>query len=103
MSQVLNTKIAELVAIGASMAANCQPCLKYHCEAARKAGATAAEISAAMDIGLMVKAKPDEHIRKLADKLIWGKAAEELKVTEEEHSVAKKGNVSGCDCQSPSG
>lgn len=103
MSDVLSTKIAELVAIGASIAANCQPCLKYHFDTAKKAGATDAEISAAIDIGQMVKAKPAEHIRKLANKLVWGKAAEELPKINEVPLNTKQENVSGCGCQASGG
>ncbi len=35
----LDGRTAGLIAIGASIAANCQPCLEYHARAAREAGA----------------------------------------------------------------
>ncbi len=36
----LNEKIRELVAVGASITANCQPCLQLHVEKALGAGAS---------------------------------------------------------------
>ena len=49
------SKTAKLVAIGASVGANCGRCLRYHIEEARKAGATDVEIVDAMDVGAAVR------------------------------------------------
>jgi len=35
----LDDRIKELIAMGASITANCQPCLQYHISEARKSGA----------------------------------------------------------------
>ncbi|MCK6585530.1 MAG: carboxymuconolactone decarboxylase family protein [Anaerolineales bacterium] len=51
----LDTRIAELVAIGASIGANCQPCLQYHVKKALKSGADEQEIADAIEIGKMVR------------------------------------------------
>lgn len=51
----LEAKQKELVAIGASIAANCQPCLEWHYSRACEAGASEEEIEEAIDIGEMVK------------------------------------------------
>ncbi len=51
----LNEKIRELVAVGASITANCQPCLQLHVEKALGAGASACEVKAAIEIGNRVR------------------------------------------------
>lgn len=51
----LDTKLEELIAIGASITANCQPCLEYHAEKAREHGADAEEIARAIEIGKTVR------------------------------------------------
>ena len=45
----------ELVAIGASVTANCEPCLKYHVKMAREYGAGEESILASVEVGKMVK------------------------------------------------
>jgi AhpD family alkylhydroperoxidase len=47
-------KLRELVAIGASVTAHCQPCLDYHLGKSREANATDAEISCAISAGELV-------------------------------------------------
>jgi len=51
----MNEKISVLVAIGASVTANCKPCLEFHAKKAREVGLKEEEIQQAVDIGLMVK------------------------------------------------
>ncbi len=51
----LNEKIRELVAVGASITANCQPCLQLHVEKALRAGASTCEVKAAIEIGNRVR------------------------------------------------
>ncbi len=48
-------KIKELVAIGASITANCQPCLQSHVEKALKFGASPDEVAAAIEVGNRVR------------------------------------------------
>lgn len=52
---MLDEKIKELVAVGASITANCQPCLEYHTAKAREFGASTAEILAAVEVGQLVR------------------------------------------------
>jgi len=66
----LDTKIAELIAIGASIGGNCLPCLRYHFAEAVKNGCTIQEIEEAIKLGKMVKERPINDIYKLADDLI---------------------------------
>lgn len=60
----LDSKTRELVAVGASITANCQPCLEYHANKAIEFGADAAEIADAIEMGKRVRkgagAKMDE-------------------------------------------
>ena len=51
----LDNKIKELIAIGASITANCLPCLKYHSSKAKEAGANDDEITEAIATGKMVR------------------------------------------------
>jgi len=45
----------ELIAIGASVGAHCQPCLTYHVEKARELGIDDEEIRLAIETGHMVE------------------------------------------------
>ena len=47
--------VEELVAIGAAIGANCEPCFKHHFRAAREAGATRDEIARAVATAREVK------------------------------------------------
>jgi AhpD family alkylhydroperoxidase len=51
----LNEKVKELVAVGASITANCQPCLQYHVEKAQANGADSGEVKAAIEVGKQVR------------------------------------------------
>ena len=51
----LNEKVKELVAVGASITANCQPCLQYHLEKAQANGADSGELKAAIEVGRQVR------------------------------------------------
>ncbi len=52
---MLDEKTKELIAIGASVTANCQSCIEYHTEKARTLGATSAEMLAAIEVGQLVR------------------------------------------------
>lgn len=51
----MDKKIKELIAIGASVTAHCQPCLKYHLQQAIELGASIEEIQEAISIGKTVE------------------------------------------------
>ncbi|MFA6147475.1 MAG: carboxymuconolactone decarboxylase family protein [bacterium] len=51
----LSEKVKELVAVGASITANCQPCLQYHAEKAFASGADPEEVKAAIEVGKRVR------------------------------------------------
>ncbi len=51
----LGDKVKELVAVGASITANCQPCLRHHVEKALGLGADQEDIHAAIEVGKRVR------------------------------------------------
>jgi len=51
----MDEKLKEMIAIGASVTANCIPCIQYHFAKAREVGVTNAEIKAAVLIGRAVR------------------------------------------------
>jgi AhpD family alkylhydroperoxidase len=51
----MDTRTKELIAIGASVTANCQPCLEYHVTKARESGAEEKEIKEAIAVGRTVR------------------------------------------------
>lgn len=61
----MDNRIKELIAIGASITANCQPCLEYHVTKARENGAKEEEIKEAIAVGKIVRkgaaGKMDQH------------------------------------------
>lgn len=50
----MDAKMKELIAIGASVSAHCQPCLTYHAGKARELGVTNEEMREAIEVGKMV-------------------------------------------------
>ena len=61
--------VNELVAIGAAIAANCEPCLKHHYHQAQQFGVSKADLARAAKTGALVKDSPHQAILRLADRL----------------------------------
>ncbi len=51
----LDIRTKELVAVGASVTANCQPCLQFHVAKARESGAEEDEITMAIAVARAVR------------------------------------------------
>ena len=83
---MLDERTTELVAIGASITANCQPCLEYHVAKAREFGATTDEIMAAVETGKLVRRGAAAKMDRYATPLVTG---EKVVVP-----------PAGCECQS---
>jgi AhpD family alkylhydroperoxidase len=64
--------VAELVAVGAAIAANCEPCFKYHYDKARKLGVSADDMARAVNTAQAVKQAPAKAILLLADRFLHG-------------------------------
>ena len=70
-SKMLDGNIKELIAIGASVSANCHPCIKYHIAKGREMKIDEAEIQQAVEVGKMVRkgaaGQMDELLKELSD------------------------------------
>ena len=66
----MEARIKELIAIGASVTANCQPCLEYHVRMAREHGADEAEIHDAIGVGKTVRQGARRKLDSYADALL---------------------------------
>ena len=69
---MLDEKTKELIAVGASITANCHPCIKYHVGKAREMEIAEDEIQQAIEVGKMadlviVNGNPLENITILED------------------------------------
>lgn len=66
---MLDERTKELIAIGASITANCQPCLAFHTAKAQELGASTQDMLAAVEVGKQVRqgaaAKMDRHAARL--------------------------------------
>lgn len=69
-SSLLTPAVAELVAIGAAIAANCEPCFKYHYNEARKLGISREDMAKAVELADRVKRAPAKNMLELADKIL---------------------------------
>ncbi len=67
---ILDSKTRELIALGASIAGNCMPCLRYHFAEAVKAGCSLDEIAEAAELAKRVKERPISDIYKLSEELL---------------------------------
>ena len=63
----MDERTKELIAIGASIGAHCQPCLQYHVRAAADLGIAPEEIRQAIEVGQMVERGAMAAMRKFAD------------------------------------
>lgn len=52
---MIDDKVKELIAIGASISANCLPCIKYHVNKACEMTIDQEEIRQAIEVGKMVR------------------------------------------------
>jgi AhpD family alkylhydroperoxidase len=66
---MLDARIRELIAVGASVAVNCHPCMKYHVGKAREMKIDESEIQQAVDVGKMVHKGAAEQIDTLLEEL----------------------------------
>jgi AhpD family alkylhydroperoxidase len=67
--------VAELVAIGAAIAANCEPCFKYHFQQAKKLGVSREDMMRAVRTAQSVKETPAKAMLDLAHRYLEGEPA----------------------------
>lgn len=68
----MDERMKELVAIGASAAVNCHPCIDYHLAECRRLELETGEIQAAIEVGLKVNRNASAKTRERADELLSG-------------------------------
>ena len=66
---MLDENVKELIAIGASISANCHPCIKHHVAKAREMKIDGGEIRQAVEIGQMVRKGAAGQMDKLLEEL----------------------------------
>jgi AhpD family alkylhydroperoxidase len=89
MHMQLDERIARLIAVGASVAAGCQPCLSTNAQRALAAGASLNEIAEAITIGKTVR-------RGAASKM-------DAFIAELGASAVAEGSAGGCGCGEAAG
>jgi AhpD family alkylhydroperoxidase len=72
---IFTEQVAELVAIGAAVASNCEPCFRFHADRARELGAADADIRRAVALAQRVKESPAKAMLDLARRYFDQKAA----------------------------
>ncbi|MDH3351962.1 MAG: carboxymuconolactone decarboxylase family protein [Gammaproteobacteria bacterium] len=73
----MDERMKELVAMGASAAANCHPCMDHHLAKCDELGIDRAEVIAAVKVGLMVNRGAEKAIRKKTRELLGETAADD--------------------------
>lgn len=68
----MDARTEELIAIGASITAHCQPCLTYHVASARSQGLDEADIRAAIEVGQRVEKGALAAMRRFAESVTDG-------------------------------
>jgi AhpD family alkylhydroperoxidase len=68
-------RMKELIAMGASVAANCHPCMDHHLARCDDLGIDRAEVVAAVQVGLMVNHGAEKAIRRKSRELFGDTAA----------------------------
>ena len=76
VSEIVDFKVTMLIAAGAAMAANCEPCLNKVVPDLIAAGVADADIRKAVEIGQFVKDKPAAIMKEAADALTGSQLAD---------------------------
>jgi AhpD family alkylhydroperoxidase len=65
---IFTDAVSELVAIGAAIASNCEPCFKFHFDKARKLGVSREDMWSAVGVAQAVKDAPARAMLELAER-----------------------------------
>jgi len=92
-SSIYNKAIAELVAIGAAIASNCEPCFRFHFDKARKLGVSLEDMARAVKTAQGVKEAPARSILELANRYLQQRAQErpQLSILNGDECAPEKG------------
>ncbi len=66
----MDERTKELVALGASVGAHCQPCLDWHLNKAKELGISGDDIQLAIEVGFMVEKGAGNAMRNYASEII---------------------------------
>jgi len=66
----MDIRIKELIAIGAAVTTNCEPCFKYHVNKAKESGADEQEITEAIAVAKMVRKGAESQMEQLVSATI---------------------------------
>lgn len=80
-------RTVELIALGASVAVNCQPCLQFHINEALKVGITELEIKEAIQVGRTVRKGAAHKMDQFVSTMI------------EDELIISRGGSEGCGCR----
>ena len=69
-ASIFTDAVGELVAIGAAIASNCEPCFKHHFNEARKLGVSGEDMRRAVDMAQAVKESPARAVLDLANRYL---------------------------------
>ena len=92
---IFTDQVAELVAIGAAIASNCDPCFKFHYDQARKLGVTDADMRRTVDLAQRVKETPARAVLELASRYLDKKASLATITVLAEGSAQSQGSCCG--------
>ncbi|HEX7487789.1 MAG TPA: arsenite efflux transporter metallochaperone ArsD [Anaeromyxobacteraceae bacterium] len=70
---IYSETVQELVAIGAAIASNCEPCFRFHYDKARKLGVSKDDMARAVATAKMVKESPARAVLEVAEKYLAAK------------------------------
>jgi len=70
----MDNRMKELVAIGASVTARCEPCLKYHAGKAKEYGVEEKEIAETVRVAQIVRKNSTAEMDKFTSKVLEGTA-----------------------------
>ncbi len=103
---LFSAAVAELVALGASVAADCEPCFKFHHDKAKELGVSREDMLRAVEIAQRVKESPARAVREMADRLLKAESAEAPKsdacCTPAEGAQASASTAATSACCTPS-
>jgi alkylhydroperoxidase/carboxymuconolactone decarboxylase family protein YurZ len=80
--KIVDSRVTMLIAAGAAMAANCEPCLNKIVPDLKDAGVANADIRRAVEIGQFVKDRPAAIMKEAAD-ILTGSQLSEGHISEE--------------------
>jgi AhpD family alkylhydroperoxidase len=66
----MDDRMKELIAVGASAAVNCHPCMKYHLAECDRLGVAREEVAAAAEVGMTVNRGAATQTRRFVAELL---------------------------------